>query len=260
MGTKSKLIVWSILLLCSWLVLFLFSSARPLFSGEPITVFLAGDSTMAEKLDDKRPETGWGEKLQQLFSADEVKVANHAKNGRSTKTFLEEKLWQQLLENVKAGDYVFIEFGHNDQAKAKSERYTPPADFQANLVRFVTDVRKRKAYPVLMTPVARRRFNPSGEFYDTHGEYPDLVRRVATDYKVPLIDMLQKSERVLQKLGPEESRKLFLHLKANENSNYPNGIEDNTHFNDYGAQVMADLAVEGIRELKLDLIRYLKPK
>lgn len=225
---------------------------------EPITVHLAGDSTMAEKLPEKRPETGWGEKLQRFFSTDEVRVANHAKNGRSTRTFLAEKLWQKILDDLKEGDYVFIEFGHNDQAKARTERYTLPADFQANLVRFVTDVRERKAHPVLMTPVVRRRFNPSGEFYDTHGEYPDLVRRVASEYKVPLIDMHQKSERVLRRLGPEESRKLFLHLKPNENPNYLTGIEDNTHFNGYGAEVMAELAVEGIRELKLGLTRYLK--
>jgi lysophospholipase L1-like esterase len=245
------------LLLC---LILLLTSATVVQAGESITVYLAGDSTMAQKLADKRPETGWGEKLQQLFNSDKVRVSNHAKNGRSTRTFLSENLWQQLVDNLKEGDYVFIEFGHNDQAKAKAERYTTPADFQANLVRFVKDVRDRKANPVLMTPVARRRFNETGNFYDTHGEYPELVRQVAAEYKVPLIDMHQKSERVLRKLGPEESRKLFLHLKANENPNYPNGIEDNTHFNGRGAEVMAELAAEGMRELKLDLARYLKPK
>jgi len=245
-----KLFVWMILLI---------TSAKVIQAEETITVFLAGDSTMAEKLPDKRPETGWGEKLQQLFKANKVRVSNRAKNGRSTKTFLSENLWQQILDNLKEGDYVFIEFGHNDQAKARSERYTTPADFQANLARFVKDVRDRKANPVLMTPVARRRFNESGVFYDTHGEYPDQVRKVALEYKVPLIDMHQKSEGVLKRLGPDESRSLFLHLKANENPNYPNGIEDNTHFSAHGAEVMAKLAVEGIRELKLELARYLKP-
>lgn len=245
------------LLIC---LILLMTSAMVVQAGEPVTIFLAGDSTMAAKLPDKRPETGWGEKLQQLFNAGKVKVSNHAKNGRSTKTFLSENLWQQILDNLKEGDYVFIEFGHNDQAKAKSERYTTPADFEANLVRFVKDVRDRKAHPVLMTPVARRRFNESGEFNDTHGEYPDRVRKVAVEYKVPLIDMHRKSEGVLKRLGPDESRSLFLHLKANENPNYPNGIEDNTHFNAHGAEVMAKLAVEGIRELKLELARYLKPR
>jgi len=242
------------------LLILLLASVSVVLAGEPITVYLAGDSTMAEKVPEKRPETGWGERLPQLFNSDKVKVANHAKNGRSTRTFLAENLWQRILDNLKEGDYVFIEFGHNDQAKARTERYTLPADFQANLVRFVTDVRERKAHPVLMTPVVRRRFKETGEFYDSHGEYPDLVRRVATEHKVPLIDMHQKSERVLRRLGPEESLKLFLHLKPGENPNYPNGIEDNTHFNAHGAEVMAGLAVEGIRELKLDLARYLKPR
>lgn len=240
-------------------LILLLSLAQGVLAGEPITVYLAGDSTMAEKLPEKRPETGWGERLQRLFNSNKVKVANHAKNGRSTRTFLAERLWQRILDNLKADDYVFIEFGHNDQAKTKTERYTSPEDFQTNLAKFVADVRERKAHPVLMTPVVRRRFNATGEFYDTHGEYPDLVRRVATEHKVPLIDMHRKSERVLRTLGPEESRNLFLQLQPNKNPNYPTGIEDNTHFNEHGAEVMANLAVEGIRELKLDLARYLKP-
>src|SRR5687768_8619583 len=97
-------------------LILLMTSTTVVQAREPITVYLAGDSTMAEKLADKRPETGWGEKLQQLFNGDKVRVSNHAKNGRSTRTFLSENLWQQILENLKEGDYVFIEFGHNDQA------------------------------------------------------------------------------------------------------------------------------------------------
>ena len=223
-----------------------------------VTVYLAGDSTMAEKLEEKRPETGWGEKLQQFLDSDKVKIANRAKNGRSTKTFLAEGLWQNIQQSLQQGDYVFIQFGHNDASKEKGERYTPPADYHANLVRFVLETRERKAHPVLLTPVVRRRFNPQGQFYDSHGEYPDLVRAVAKQHNVPLIDMQQKSESVLTKYGIEESRKLFLQLKPGENPNYPAGIEDNTHFNPFGAELMAKLVVEGIRELKLELARYVK--
>ena len=122
-----------------------------------ITVYLAGDSTMAEKLEEKRPETGWGEKLQQFFDSDKVKISNRAKNGRSTKTFLAEGLWQDILQNLKPGDYVFIQFGHNDASKEKVDRYTPPVDYQANLVRFVREVLDCRAHPVLLTPVVRRR-------------------------------------------------------------------------------------------------------
>ena len=135
---------------------------------------------------------------------------------------------------------------------------TLPADYRDNLVRFVTEVRDKKAFPVLLTPVMRRRFDKSGLLHDTHGEYPDIVRGVARDNRVPLIDMHQSSARILGEYGPEESRKLFLQLPANENPNYPKGIEDNTHFNPLGARVMASLAVDGIKEQKLGLAKYLK--
>lgn len=188
------------------LSLFLFSELA--FGKEPITVYLAGDSTMAEKLSDKRPDTGWGEALQKFFNLDRVRIENHAKNGRSTRTFIEEKLWQ--------------------------------------------------AIPVLLTPVMRRRFDKDGNFQDSRGEYPDIVRAVAADNKAALIDMHRKSEKVLKRYGVEESKKLFLQLKPNENANYPKGIEDNTHFSPLGAEIMAELAVEGIRELKLGLANSLK--
>ena len=226
--------------------------------GGTITIYLAGDSTMAQKLPDKRPETGWGEMLGTFFQSGKVAIDNRAQNGRSTRTFLEEKRWQAIVEQLKKGDYVFIQFGHNDESKEKVDRYTPPADYRNNLVRFITDVRDKKAFPVLLTPVMRRRFDKDGKVQDTHGEYPDIVRSVASEYRVPLIDMHRSSAKVLQQYGPEESRKLFLQLKPNENPNYPKGVEDNTHFNPVGATVMAGLAVEGIREQKLGLAKYLK--
>jgi lysophospholipase L1-like esterase len=234
-----------------------------LFSGaaagkEPVTIYLAGDSTMAQKLPDKRPETGWGEALQKFFNEDKVKIDNHAQNGRSTRSFIAENRWQAILDKLKAGDYVFIQFGHNDAAKNRPDRYTLPEDYRKNLIRFINEVREKKANPVLFTPVMRRRFDAEGKFEDSHGEYPDIVRSVATENRVPLIDMHRKSEHVLKQYGVEESKKLFLHLKPDENPNYPKGIEDNTHFSPLGASIMAGLAVEGIREQKLGLTRHLK--
>jgi lysophospholipase L1-like esterase len=228
------------------------------FAGEPVTVFLAGDSTMAMKQENKRPETGWGEHLQKHFDEKRVRIDNQAANGRSTRTFISEGRWQKLIDKVKAGDYVLIQFGHNDQSPQKVNAYTPPDDFRANLARFVAEVRAKKATPVLLTPVMRRRFDKDGKFYDVHGEYPDLTRRVASEQKVALIDMHRMSEKVLVKYGPEESRKLFLQLKAGENPNYPQGVEDNTHFSPLGADIMAALAVDGIREQKLGLVKFLK--
>ncbi len=224
-----------------------------------ITVYLAGDSTMAQKQPHKRPETGWGEMLQQYFDANKVKIENRAVNGRSTKSFIAEGRWQQIADNLKKGDYVFIEFGHNDEKSEDPTRYAAPnTDYRNNLIKFVTEVRMKKAFPVLLTPVMRRKFDTGGNFQDTHGEYPDSVRKVAQELKVPLIDMHRKSEAVLKDYGAEKSRTLFLQLKAGENPNYPNGAEDNTHFNLTGAEAMAKLAVEAIREQKIGLRKYLK--
>lgn len=223
-----------------------------------ITVYIAGDSTAANKTEDRRPETGWGEMLQQHFDPAKVKVDNRALNGRSTKSFIAEGKWTALVDSVKKGDFVFIQFGHNDQSKDKGERYTPPEAFKTNLIKFVEEVRANGANPVLMTPVMRRRFDRDGKFFDTHGEYPGYTRMVAKEHKVPLIDMQRKSEAVIIKYGVEGSKKLFLQLAPGENANYPKGVEDNTHFSTLGAEEMAKLAIEGIRETKLKLKKYIK--
>ena len=224
----------------------------------PLTIYLAGDSTCAVKLPEKRPETGWGEMFGQFFKSEKVKIDNRAQNGRSTKTFISEGRLTAIVDALKKGDYVFIQFGHNDSAKEKGERYTPPEDYRKNLIKFIEEVRAKKAFPVLLTPVMRRRFDKDGKFYDTHGEYPDIVRAVAKEYKVPLIDMHRKSEKLIVGLGVEESKKLFLILKVGESPNYPKGLDDNTHFNSRGAEEIAKLVVEGIRETKIGLKKYLK--
>jgi lysophospholipase L1-like esterase len=227
-------------------------------NAEPITVYLVGDSTAAKKLPEKRPETGWGEMFQQQFDEKKVVINNHAQNGRSTRTFISEGRWKTVVDKLKKGDYVFIQFGHNDQSKDKVDRYTPPEDFKNNLRKFVAEVREKKATAVLLTPVMRRRFDKDGKFYDVHGEYPDLTRFVANEMKVPLLDLTKKTEILLVKYGAEESKKLFLQLKEGENPNYPKGVEDNTHFNPRGAEEVAKLVVEEIREKKIKLKKYLK--
>lgn len=246
---KTVLAAFAVLLLCT-----LGSLA---FGQQPITIFLAGDSTMAEKLPTRRPETGWAEQLQNFFDESKVRVENHAQNGRSTRSFIAENRWQAIVGKLKEGDYVFIQFGHND-SKENTDRYASPADYRKNLVRFITDAREKKAIPVLLTPIMRRRFDQEGRFQDTHGEYPGVVRVVAAEYTVVLIDMHRKSELLIRLYGAEESRRLFLQLKPIENPNYPVGIEDNTHFSPVGAKIMASLAIEGIREQKLGLQKYLK--
>jgi len=205
----------------------------------PLTIHLAGDSTMAEKLPEKRPETGWGECLAAQFRPGTVVVDNRAKNGRSTRTFLEEGRWQALLEATQPGEVVLIQFGHNDASVEKPDRYTPPADYARNLARFVADVRARQATPVLLTPVARRRFDEAGRLQPSHGEYPDLVRTLASQQAVALIDMERRSSALLQETGTEASKRLFLWVAPGSHGNYPDGKEDNTHFSPLGAQRIA---------------------
>src|SRR5262245_20181561 len=131
----------------------------------PIVIYLAGDSTLAQKSFDRRPETGWGEYLQIQFDAAKVRIENHAQNGRSTKSFIDEGRWQAIVGKLKKGDYVFIEFGHNDEKKEDPKRYAEArTDYQNNLIKFITEVRKQSAFPVLLTPVVRRRFNEKNEF------------------------------------------------------------------------------------------------
>ena len=235
----------------------LFVLIAALAADAQITVYIAGDSTAANKAADKRPETGWGEMLQKYFDPAQVKVDNRALNGRSTKSFIDEGHWQKLVDDLKKGDYVFIEFGHNDEKKDRPAIYAAPDDYKRNLTRFVADVRGKGATPVLMTPVSRRKFE-RGLLVKTHGEYPDAVRAVGKSEHVPVIDMETKSGIVLLRYGDEGSRSLFLQLKPGENPNYPVGVEDNTHFNPKGAGEMANLAVQGIIEARLGLARYLQ--
>jgi len=217
---------------------------------KPYTIYLAGDSTMAEKKADKRPETGWGEHLQDFLS-EKVKVANHAKNGRSSKSFVTEGRWDSIMALLQPGDYVFIQFGHNDEKVKREDRYSSPEDFYSNLCGFVDDVRSKEATPVLLTPVMRRRFDENGQFYDTHGEYPVMTRKAAVDKDVILIDMHILSEKLIVELGEEKSKELFLIAEPGVWKNYPNGRDDNTHFNDNGATEMARLAAFAIKESDL---------
>jgi pectinesterase len=228
---------------------------------DPITLFLAGDSTMAQKLASRRPETGWGEALQQYFDIDRVRVVNLARNGRSTLSFRNEGRWDALLQQVRPGDYVFIQFGHNDEKTGNPSVYAnPERDYPANLRRFAAEVRAKGGHPVLLTPIARRRFAADGTVQDTHGAYPDAVRLVARTDSIPLIDMQQRSTEVLRAYGVDDSRRLYLHVDSSaQHPNYPRGVRDDTHFSPLGAEVMAREVVEGIRTAVPGLARLLDP-
>jgi len=226
-------------------------------ANEHITIYMIGDSTMADKPTDDNPERGWGQMFP-IFFDESVTIQNHAKNGRSTRTFIQENRWQPIVDKLKAGDYVFIQFGHNDGSKEKVDRYTPPEDFRTNLIKFIKESRMKKAQPILCTPIMRRRFDDNGKFFDTHGIYPEIVRELAVEYNVPLIDMHRKSEKLIVDVGLDSSKKIFLWIEPGKYKSIPDGKQDNTHFSEYGATQMAELAVEGIKELKLDLVSRLR--
>jgi lysophospholipase L1-like esterase len=230
------------------------------FQKRTTTLYMVGDSTMANKLPKAFPETGWGMPFTHYFD-NTVVVDNRAQNGRSTKSFIAEGRWNAITEKLKEGDYVFIEFGHNDEKVDKPAVGTSLEEFKTNLVKYVTEARVAKAIPILLTPVNRLSVDSAtGKFKDTHKGYPDVIRSVAKEYNVPLIDMYVKTEKLFTTLGYNESKKFFNRLEPGENANYPNGVKDNTHFSPYGAEQIAKLAAEGLKELHIELAERLIEK
>ena len=241
------------------LVLLIISGFAFLAPEKKTTIFLVGDSTMADKPLDENPERGWGQ-LFPKYMTDEVEIQNHAVNGRSTKSFINEHRWDTVMSRLKAGDYVMIQFGHNDQKVEDSNRSAPAHTlYKENLVRFVNDVRSKGANPILITPVMRRKFDDAGKFVDQHGDYPGVVKEVAAMMNVPLIDLHKSSEALIVKEGVENSKRLFLHIPANYYKNNYKAREDNTHFGEYGASSMASLVCQSIKDQNLPLAKYLKP-
>ena len=224
---------------------------------QALRLFMAGDSTMADKPLDL-PERGWGMALPKFF-VDPAMVRNHAMNGRSTKSFIDEGRWAKVLSELRPGDYVIIQFGHNDEKKEDPKRYTDPASsFRDNLRRFVSDARSKQATPILATPVCRRKFDAAGKLVATHGDYPDAVRAVAREAKVPLLDLERDTARWLTDTGDEPSKKFFMWIAPGQFAKIPDGRKDDTHFVEAGATRVAELAVAEVREQKLPLVRWLK--
>ena len=244
------------LTLCLTLATFSVISAQ-----EKPTLYLIGDSTMADKKNpEENPEHGWGQVLPELLT-DAIEVSNHAINGRSSKSFITEGRWETVLETLKKGDFVFIQFGHNDQKFKDSTRYTNPfTQYRYNLERYVKETREAGATPILMSSIVRRKFNEHGTLEDTHGNYPLVVRMVANDLDVPFIDMQFLTERLERKLGPEKSESIHLHFEPGENPYYQNGKHDDTHLSYTGAKMIASLALQEIARQDLELENYIKPQ
>ncbi|MFF4468734.1 rhamnogalacturonan acetylesterase [Streptomyces sp. NPDC001599] len=198
----------------------------------PRTLFIAGDSTAAQKYSDAAPETGWGMALP-FFLRKDLRVANHAVNGRSSKSFVDEGRLDVVLGAIRPGDFLLIQFAHNDEKDEDPTRYTEPwTTYQQYLRRYVDGARARGARPVLATPVERRRFDAEGKAVPSHGEYPAAMRALARQEGVALLDVQALSLALWQRLGAEETKAYF---------NWTATEQDNTHFNPPGAIAVARL-------------------
>lgn len=221
------------------------------------TIYCVGDSTMADKSEDAFPEHGWCMVLQNYYN-ENIKVHNHARNGRSSKSFIEEGLWQSVLDTLKTGDVVFIQFGHNDQKSQDSTRYTAPyGSYSNNLKKFVNESRSKGARPILFTSIVRRKFGDDGQLIKTHGDYPEAMRKVAQELDVPLVDLQQLTEDWINSLGNESSKSMYVWTEIlTEKHKVPR--KDNTHLSESGANNVAGMATEIVNKLIPELGQNIK--
>jgi lysophospholipase L1-like esterase len=212
-----------------------------------ITLYLIGDSTMADKPDpETNPERGWGQALPR-FLDDGVVVQNRAVNGRSTKSFIAEGRWDSVRTRLRKGDYVFVQFGHNDQKVEDSTRYTNPyTGYRRNLERFVAETRARGATPIVFSSIVRRRFNTAGVLEDTHGVYPWVARTVARETGAPFVDLQLLTEDLVTRAGPEGSKRLYVWVRAGDYPAFPEARQDDTHLSPAGASEVARLAARAL--------------
>lgn len=251
---------------------------------DSVTVFMIGDSTMANKpLDKENQERGWGQMLPIYFEGP-VKIDNHAVNGRSSKSFIDEGRWETVREQIRPGDYVIIQFGHNDEKTKSPDRYTVPGStFDANLKKFVSETREKGGTPILMNSIVRRNFPANGiaaaqtddrqktwkkglENYpaegdtlvDTHGDYRIAPRNVAEEMGVAFVDMNALTHELVQGLGKDASKSLYMWMPVGVYEFAPNGRIDNTHLNVFGGIVVSRLAVNALAEKVPTLRPYIR--
>lgn len=212
------------------------------------TIYWAGDSTVKCNSVLTYPQTGIGQTFERYVRRLDVRVENHAENGRSAKSFLEEGRLEPIRERMRPGDFLFIQFGHNDEKAEDPLRYTDPRDtFPACLSVYVDAARQKGAYPVLITPVTRRCYQDPRAKY-VHGPYAEAARRLAAEQSVAFIDLTAESEKLVDRLG-EEAKTLYMLLPAGRYPNFPEGKEDNTHLRPEGAVAFGGLIARGLRAL-----------
>ena len=219
------------------------------------TIFLAGNSTVVDQ--SREPWASWGQMIPRFFTPGKVAVANYAESGEALNSFLSAKRLEKILSVMKPGDYLFIEFGHNDM-KQKGEGIGAFTSYKKNLQRYISEVKKKGGIPVLVTSMHRRRFDSTGHIVNTLEDYPDAVHQTAKEENVAVIDLNSMSKVLYEAWGPEKSIKAFVHYPANTFPGQTNKLEDNTHFNTYGAYELAKCIITGIRNQNLPLTKFIK--
>jgi len=252
---KKNLIIFSLNL---FMIIFLIGCSTE--EQKPVTVYMIGDSTMANKKDpEHNPERGWGMLFSRVFN-DKVTVSNHAVNGRSSKSFIDEGRWDTIVNRLEPGDYVIIQFGHNDKKENAPGRYANAySAYRRNIEKFVRETQERGAHPIVCSSIVRRNFNEEGTLVDTHGPYPFIARYVADKNGVPFLDLQQKTEDWLIQLGPEQSKKFFMNLEPGVYDLFPEGRTDNTHLVETGAYAVSVFAAEELVDQHVPLADYLRP-
>lgn len=228
-------------------------------TGAVPTLYVIGDSTAAAYGSERYPLFGWAQVLQHYFDETKLIVLDKAISGRSAKSFYDEGAWNPIREALHPGDYVFIQFGHNDEKKDDPKRYTDPATtYPEYLKRYIDEIRAAGASPILLTSINRNSWKTPRALADTHGDYPDAVRRLAKAEKLPLIDMHRLTWRYFETLGQERTTRLFINLRPGLYPAYPDGKPDNTHLQERGAYAISALAAKAIRKQRLPLRPFLK--
>lgn len=223
---------------------------------EPVdvpTVFLAGNSTVVDQ--DDEPWCGWGQILPRFLN-DKVSVANYAESGEAGNSFISAKRFAKILTKMKKGDYLFIEFGHNDQ-KQEGESKGPYKSYQKSLKQMIDETRKKGATPILVTPMNRRSFDENGKIINTLGDFPDAMRQLAKKQNVMLVDLNSMSKTLYEAWGDEASKKAFVHYPSGTFPNQTQPLADNTHFNSYGGYEICKCVLKGLIDNGSPLKKYI---
>ena len=218
------------------------------------TIFLCGNSTVVDQ--DNEPWASWGQMITRFLN-DKVCVANYAESGESANTFIAAGRLKKALSQMKAGDFIFMEFGHNDQ-KQKGPGKGAYYSYMTSLKTFVDEARAKGAYPVLVTPTQRRSFGENGKIRDTHENYPEAMRWLAAKENIPLIDLNEMTRTLYEAMGEKESMHAFVHYPAGSYPGQTKDFADNTHFNPYGAYEISKCIIEGMKKVNLPLIKYIR--